>query len=270
MTRLTVALESEAAFSTELEAAVVAVDTGPTTSPVRSLTKVSTPVVGWDGVFNFTVGTTGRARETDADMRERRADELQQSGVGTASGMRQSIEDVANVLSVTLIQNDTSSTDVDGRPPNSFESYVSGGDDDEIAQAIYDTKGIGIGIVTTSASTRTGNIIDVNGEVKPLTFSEPSVIPIELVVNITIDTFFPVDGDDLIKAGLVALLSDFVLGQDVLNHELYAPFNSIEGILTLSILQDTVISGSPAAANTSISSEQIASLSADNIIVVVS
>lgn len=270
LTRLGVALEGTPGFSASPSTPVIAVNTGEITVPVRSLTTIVTSALGWDKVFNFTVGTTGRDQENDGQLRDRRAEELQQEGVGTVSGMRQSIEGVANVISATVIQNDTSVIDSVGRPPVSFEAYVSGGDDDAVAQAIYDAKSIGVGIVTTAAATRTGAITDVNGEVKNLTFSEPSIIPMEIVVNITVNSFYPDDGADLIKAELESFFSDFSLGQDVLNHDLFTPVNRITGILTLEILQSTVVLGTPSASNTVMASEQIASLDAGDIIVVVS
>lgn len=268
LTRNTEAITVDPYFSTTLEAQVTAVNTGSVTVPVRSLTTIATPVVGWSVVLNFTAGITGRERETDSELRERRADELQQAGAATLNGMRQSIEAVANVVNVTLIENDTDAIDLAGRPPHSVECYVSGGDDNEVAQSIYNAKPIGIGIASTSPNQRTGNFTDVNEDVQSMTFSEPVNVPMLMVVNITVDpSFYPVDGADQIKNSLVAFLSTFELGQDVLNHQLYSPVNTVPGLLTVSILQDTIAGGVPAASNTPIAISDVATLELTDITV---
>ena len=261
LTRNSEDLDTATYFSTTLEADVTAANTGEVTVPVRSLTTIATPVVGWDVVLNFQAGITGRARETDAELRVRRATELQQAGAATLNGMRQSIENVANVVNVTLIENDTEAIDVAGRPPHSVEPYVSGGDDDAVAQAIYDSKPIGIGIASTSPNQRMGDFTDVNEDQQTMTFSEPVNVPMLIVVNITVDNaFYPVDGADQIKNALLAFFSQFELGQDVLNHELYTPVNTVPGLITVQILQDTVAGGVPAAANTPIAISDVATL----------
>lgn len=269
LTRVSASVSSEANFSNAAEIDILAENPGEVTVPQISITTIATPVLGVSQVINFSAGITGNNRETDAELRDRRAEELQKSGSTTIGGMRQAIEAVALVDSVTLIENDTSAVDGDGRDPHSIEAFVAGGDDDDVAQAIYDNKPIGIGIVTTAPapSQRTGNITDVNGVATTLTFSEPTDVPMEIEVSGTKDADYPTDGDQQIKDALIAYFETFELGQDVLNHLLYSPVNEIPGIVTLSILQDTVAGGTPAASNTTIAITELASLIDANITV---
>ncbi len=271
LTRNSDALVSNGYFSTDTGVAVLAVITGSTSVPQVSLTTIVSTVTGWNAVVNFGLGVAGNDEESDPNLRVRRDGELQKSGTATLGGARELIQAVVNVGSVTIIENDTSSTDSEGREPKSYEVYVEGGDDDDVAQAVYDSKPSGIRVVTTVAgpSQRTGNIIDVNGVATTLTFSEPVAVPMLIVVTGTKDADYPTDGDQQIKDTLVAFFLTFILNQDVLNHDLFTPVNTIPGLLTVVITQDTVAGGAPSTANTAIDVEEIATLINANITVTV-
>jgi len=267
--RNSTSLEANAYFSTEESIPVTAVDFGDIVAPVVSLTTIVNPTFGFDAVINIVSGVQGRNRETDADLRVRRTEELQKIGTTTIGGMKQLIAAVPLVASVTLVQNDTDIIDAEGRPPHSVEAFVEGGDNDAVAQAIYDTKPIGIGICTTvsAPNQRTGNYVDVNGENQTMIFSQPVEVPMLIEVNGTKGTDYPTNGDDDIKAALIEYFENISLGQDVLNHLLYTPINTIPGIVTMQILQDTVAGGVPAETNTVISATEIATLIEANITV---
>jgi len=270
-TRNTVSLTSDAFFSLDAAVEVLATATGGVTVPTISLQTIISSVVGWDAVINFSAGTTGSDIETDAELRARRDIELQNSGTTTNSGIKEEVLNITGVASVTIIENDTSITDVDGRTPHSYEVFVEGGVDDEVAQAIYDTKPAGINVVTTVAgpSQRTGNIVDVNSAATTLTFSEPIAIPMLIVVTGTKDAEYPATGDQQVKDALLAFFSNFELNEDVLNHNLFTPVNTVPGILTVVITQDTVAGGSPTTGNTAIATEEVATLIDANITITI-
>lgn len=50
------------------------------------------------------------------------------------------LDDVPGVRAAIVIENDTNVEDADGRPPNSFETVVLGGLDEDIAMAIFRKK----------------------------------------------------------------------------------------------------------------------------------
>ena len=253
-------------FSTEKPELVVAVNTGPLVLSSLSVREITTPILGLSDVLNFDPGTEGADRETDAELRSRRTLELQKSGTTTIGGMREAIEAIADVLNVTIIENPTSSTDADGRPAHSVEVFVTGGLDNTIAQAIYDSKPIGIGIVTTvpGADQRSGTITDVNEVSQTLTFSKPESVAIKLDVNITKSAategpVYPADGDQQVKDALIAYFKTLVLGNDVKNHNLITPVNTVPGIETLTIYQGLASGPTPTASNNiAISIQQVA------------
>lgn len=259
----------EGYYSTDEATSIIASDTGALTVPALSIREIVTPIVGLDDVVNFDPGIAGLDRETDAELRDRRASELQKAGTATLLGMREAIENVPNVSVVTIIENATDVTDSDGRPRQSFEAYVIGGDDDAVAQAIYDSKPIGIQPVTTAgvSEQRSGTVTDVNGEDLVVEFSEPADVPMLVVVTGTKDSNYPADGDDQIKQALLDYFDTLALGDDVLNHLLYTPVNTVPGIITLAITQDTVAGGTPTASNTTIAATERATLIDANITV---
>ena len=264
--RSAAALTASAYFSTEKPEQVVAVNTGAIALSALSVRTITTPLLGLSDILNFDPGTEGADRETDAQLRSRRTLELQKSGTTTIGGMREAIEAIADVLNVTIIENPTSSTDADGRPAHSVEVFVTGGLDNTVAQAIYDSKPIGIGIVTTvpGADQRSGTITDVNEVSQTLIFSKPESIAISLIVNITKSaategTVYPTDGDQQVKDALIAYFKTLILGNDVKNHNLITPVNTVPGIETLTILQGLKTAGTPTgSANIAISIKQVA------------
>lgn len=259
-------------FSNVDSALVIGAQTGPLSVPVRSINVVVNTITNLDAVLNIRQGTTGTNRESDADLRARRLLELQKVGTATTGGIKEAVSQVINVSSVSIIENDSSTTDTDGRPPHSFEIFVIGGNNDTIAQTIYDSKPIGINVTSTVSpgSQRSGSYIDVNGVPSVIIFSAPDPVPMLVAVNITIDVLvFPTDGADQIKYALLKWFEQYELGDDVLNHMLYSPVNTVPGIKTLTILQDKGGGGGMSAANTAIAPTEVAQLSANDIIVTI-
>lgn len=248
-----------AGYSNSSEVPVNAESSGALSVPATSIRDIVTPIVNLEGVVNFEIGTSGRNRETDAQLRERMAEELQRQGTTTAGGMREAVANVSNVSNVTIVENDTSLTDSAGRPPHSVEVYVTGGNDNDVAQAIYNSKPVGIGIVATSSGPelRTGNYIDVNTDPDTLSFSAPTGVPIQVQIEITTNSDYPTDGEQQLKDKIIRYFSDFVLGQDVLNHQLYTPANEVAGIQTMTITNSKV-GGSLGTATVTIDANEIA------------
>jgi hypothetical protein len=123
--------------------------TGPIAAPAGLLTVIVTASSGWTAITNATDATLGRDVAGDPELRTQRVVELAAGGLRTVDAIRANVARVDGVISVTVIENSTSVTDGAGRPGKSFEVIVWDGDpaaalDDEIAQAIYDTKPEGI------------------------------------------------------------------------------------------------------------------------------
>ncbi|WP_226041163.1 baseplate J/gp47 family protein [Natrinema sp. DC36] len=135
----------------------------------------------------------GRGEEDDDSLRERARDSVSSGGDATVAALTSELlNEVSGVRSVTLYENKTNSTDVDGLPPYSFEAVVFGGDDREVAGAIFDKKAI------TSrdhgGAHGTEQIITVtsesNGQQFDISYSRPSSVNIDMEMDIVVnDTY---------------------------------------------------------------------------------
>lgn len=135
---------AEATFSSQ-EYGAVPCDAG-------TLTRIDTAVVGWDGVYNSTNGRTGSDMESDASLRERVV-AANDSGVGFVNSIRSAVLAVDGVSSCVVYENgDSSSTVINGVvvSPHSVYICVDGGDNGDVAEAIYRTKPAGCGMTDVS------------------------------------------------------------------------------------------------------------------------
>ncbi len=268
--RFGVVTDNNAYFCTEYETEVLSVDNEKITVPQISLTTIVNTVTGLDAVINFDTGISGASSETDAELRERRTLELQKQGTTTLGGIKQAIQAVDLVTSVTIVQND-SVVEVDGRQAHSYECYVIGGDDNAVAQTIYDSKPPGVAVVSTASgdSKREGVITNVNGDEETIVYSKPLNVPIMVVVNITKDsTYEQESAEAAIKQNLTNYVETLELGQDVLTYKLISVVAPVSGIVDLEILTDTVDGNSPDEDNVIIGSQEIATLINANIVIV--
>ena len=165
---------------------------------------------GYTGV-NGNAFVQGTDRETDEELRERAFESTIIGGAATAGSLESAIRDVEHVDSLTLYNNRTDST-VDGLPSHSFEAavYYSGPDED-IANAIFDTKSIdsnSVGGVNGTEVTYNvqSSVIDGGEEIRWSAIPETQLaIELTLIVD---DTYV---GNDEIRSRVV----NYVGGTDV-------------------------------------------------------
>lgn len=165
-------------YSVEAQASV----TGPIPANAGTLTQIVTPVAGWTTVTNPADAAVGKDIETDRALRQRMLDLFAGSGARSTASIRSAVLRVAGVVEAYVFENPSDSENDDGVPGHNIEVVVDGGDDLEIAQAIYDNKSEGIG--TFSAQSGGGIAVDVRGESVVIAFSRPIDVPIFVYVQI--------------------------------------------------------------------------------------
>ena len=163
------------------------------------------------------------------------------------------------------------------RPPHSFEVFVNALDDDStnnaIAQAIYDSKSLGIEVVSTDGLGRNGSAVDVNGDNLIVPFT--STLEIDVTMTITIITdqqptlaqTYPTDGEDQIKTAIVNFFVNYGIGDDVLTHSLFTPANTPPGIVSMDIVTAKKPDGETAA-NLTIEAFEAATIVPGDIVIV--
>lgn len=230
-------------------------ETGPTTANAWTATKIETPVTGWKGVANPLDADMGRDVELDSSLRERREDELQADGSSSVSALRANILRVDAVKECVVFENITSSVDAEGLPAHTFEPIVLGGDNDDIAQAIWDKRAGGCPAHGSTSGTAT----DVEGNIHTELFSRPIEVPIYITVVGTIDSkLYPTDGDTKLKEALAAFGDNNKgIGADVIYAYLYSIIFTIQGITDVTSLAIGTTASPTGEANIPIDSRSI-------------
>jgi len=207
-------------------------ETGSIEASTGTLTVIETPIFGWSAITNSSSATIGRDEETDAELRIRREQSTQALGQNLVDSLFGQLLNIDGVEDAVVISNGTDAT-VDGIPPHQFLSSILGGDNDEIANTIWDNTPQGI----ASYGDTTVEITDDQGFKQDVKFTRPDDVNIYLKVDITVNTDeFPGSGSTDIKDAIVAYgLANFKISDDVILSEFYTPINSVPGILTIDL-----------------------------------
>ncbi len=230
-----------------IEGAVVGAQTFVTTP--SSGWSIETPIVGWDE-FETTADIdpedTGRTVEANADLRVRREDELLINGNDLAA-----IKAVVGALETVVVVKTFENTDciniVDGIAPGAFETVVEGGDDTDIANAIFSRKPPG----AEAFGSTTVVVADGEGGTIPIGFTRPT--DVDVFVKITAVTTgaegqFPANGAQLIEDAFLAEANSRAdINADVIPKSYYGvifaavrdPISDLDSITDCTVEMDT-------------------------------
>lgn len=215
---------------------LVATENGAKTAFSYSLTAINNPVTGLTRTFNPEDSTAGADVETDEQLRIRR-DKSLSIGKATPEAIRTALlNGVPNLDDVKVVENVEDIADSVGRPPHSFETYVtyqSVSDDDiaNIHELIKEYKGAGIRAYGKNVKT----ITDVDGQPRDIGYSVPENVNIYLDVDISVTSDYPSNGDTLLKQAIVEWGNDLGVGKSVIVFpELMRAFD-IDGIYDVNV-----------------------------------
>jgi len=242
---------------------VIAVESGVIVQPANTIDNILTPMLGWDSVINPSAATPGEERETDEQLRLRFRNGKFDRATNTYDAIYSALINLDNVSEVTIYENDTSVVDVNGVPAHSFLPIVVGGLSQDIGNAIWQNKPIGI----LSYGNTSVNVTDVQGGTHVVSFSRPNALVIYISIDITTDVNFPANGNDLIKSNTIQYFADNLgTGDDVIYSRLYTPVNAVPGHQVNTMTIGT--SPSPVGvSNIPVGFDQIASISSVNIVI---
>jgi len=253
---------------------VRAQDAGDITYAAGTVTEIVTPIFGLTSITNAADITGGQDRETDEEFRIRRLLTLQNAGSSNVEGIRNALLALDYVINAVVIENTLDTVDGDGRPGHSIECYILtdlGGTIDtfatelqEVAQTIWAAKAAGI----ESVGDYSDAVIDSQGISHDVYVSEAVEVALVIETTVTENTdagegdVFPDDGEDQIKAALVAYVSGLNIGQDVWLNKIQQVISGIAGVKGISgTTIDTV------AGNKSIAATELATLATGDITV---
>ena len=199
---------------------------------IGTLTVIETPVYGWTGINNTVAATPGRDEETDSELRIRQSQSTTAASRNNADGLFAQLNNLTGVVDASVIENKTDAVDGYGIPAHSFECFVQGGDNDEIAQTIWNNTPQGI----LSHGDTTIVIEDAQGYDQNVSFTRPSEIDIYVKANISVDSSFPAGGVDEIKANVTSYgETNFEIGDDVIYSQIFTPIHQTTGVIDVTL-----------------------------------
>ena len=199
-----------------------------------TITVIESGVYGVVSVTNPNDGTLGRARETDAQLRFRML-QTSSAASGTPEGIYTAVSQVDGVTYASVLENFTDTTNSSGMPPHSIMPVVDGGDDNEVALAILETRSAGIQFTTSSdmpeATWENVSVVNpANGQPVMVWFVRPTNTTADIAIDISTDVNFPTDGQQLIKDEVVNFVNAWSIGKVLYASRLYTPVNLVTGV----------------------------------------
>lgn len=240
-------------------AAFEADEAGVKVLPANNLTTIVTQVSGWEGVTNPNAGVTGKARETDAELRARR-------NVTSDDTLPGKLLALDTVTDVNVRQNRESTTDAEGTLPQHIWAIVEGGDADEIAQVIEAHIAAGIGTRGAQSGQATSAI---SGNQETFNYDLPTYIEPTIAVTYTIidSTLFPTNGEDLIEQALIDFANKLTIGDALYWSNLFCPVNEVRGATYTIAVGTSTADGSPGVKDVPVAQNEKIRLLAANVTV---
>lgn len=241
--------------TTEVDVEVRALDPGEEGNVgSNTITVIRDDLSGIDGVYNKERTTEGADRETDEELRERAKEELGNGSRATSqallSAVKSSDNNIRSVNIFTTSNNETLKQETDDP---GFEIVVDGGDNENIAQSIMDTKAAGDNsyagyngeAINEPVETRLGN-----GQRIPIEFSRP--IPIDIYISADLETTDEYEGHEAVQESIVNYIGgvdehessvngDLGVQDDVIHGEVEFAIRTVDGVYDVKNLHvDTV------------------------------
>jgi uncharacterized phage protein gp47/JayE len=208
-------------------AVYTATKTGPIIVSIGALNEIVNKVNGLDSVINYASGITGRAVESDTELRMNLGNRQKQAN-GNEIAIQNEILKVAGVEYARVYSN-REKEEIDGRPPKCYESVVVGGDEQEIAEKIFENGPGGIQAYGNIVK----DVIDPEGFHWDVGFSRPvnKYIWIKVDYSRNPEEDLPLDvvgaiGDNIISWGQKSIN----VGVDLIYQKMFRPVYDVEGI----------------------------------------
>lgn len=206
---------------------------------------VTTSLPGLTSIVNTADSIPGTADESNEALRLRRNDSTTTPAQSIPEAIYASVLNLEGVTLVRVYVNKTLVTDGNGIPAKRIAVVVQGGDNDEIAAAIF----VRVGVAVDTYGNTFVTFPDQLQQSNTIYFVRPVEVPIYVDIDITIidASTFPANGVDLIKSNIVAYsvggasalgITDvetfdqtgFQPGEDVVVSRLFTPINAVPGL----------------------------------------
>jgi len=261
---------------------------GAQTAGVGELSKIATPVSGLESVSNAGSAALGRNPMTDPEARIFRQETISKPASNTIDSIVSSVATVSGVSHVRGYTNRNNSTDGNGIPGHGFSIIVKGGDDADIARAIYNKLNPGPPMFggTNPVTVEVQSEVTTNSE--DVTFGRAVDVPLYVQVNLIQTGEIPDSAQSEIKAAIVAYSlgnlfdgdsldghrkTGFRIAESISSGMLHTPVNYYMGRVGEGYVDSIYISRSPDPTEPGVASigwNELATISDNNIEVTIS
>jgi len=208
-------------------AVYLATITGPMIVSIGALNEIVNKVNGLESVINYASGITGRAMESDTELRMNLGTRQKQATANEVA-IQNEILKVPGVEYVRVYSN-REIVEVNGRPPKSYEAVVVGGDEQAIAYKIFEKGPAGIQAFGKIIK----DVLDSEGFHWDIGFSRPTNkyiwIKIEYTRNLEED--LPMDIVSAIQNNILSWGNNALgVGVDLIFQRMFRPVFDVSGI----------------------------------------
>jgi uncharacterized phage protein gp47/JayE len=224
-------------------------------------------------VNNVLEASGGREEETDSELSNRLLGSDGGGGSGTINSIISDVLSVSGVRAANISVNNTMTDSADGIPPKSYQVYALGGDDQDIAEAIFKNY-TGIRAFGTTLIP----VLDIAGNTHTIGFTRATAVDIFATITITTDNTFEADGITQIKDAIISVIGGtssngtlFVglnMGDDVIRFQIEKAIGQIQGVIDASVTIGKAVDAQTTS-NIAIESNEVAQLNASNVSVVI-
>jgi len=201
--------------------------------------------------------------ETDPALRLRRDSALRSSGSATVEAIYAALVLIDDVEQVVVVEN-TEDHPVGDLPGKSFEAIVLGGTKADVAVTLWREKPAGIKTYGTTTET----ITDSMGFDHDICFSRPTEVRLYVNYELTVDAdLYPANGNDQVKAAVVAHAQTLGVGVDVIALQFKAIPLDIAGVIDVIDFDIDIIDPPVGIVNIPITTRQLAALDTTDITV---
>jgi uncharacterized phage protein gp47/JayE len=208
-------------------AVYTATKTGPVIVSIGALNEIVGKVNGLDSAVNYASGITGRAVESDTELRMR-------LGAGQKQATANEVAIQNEILKVDGVEyarvySNRDIIEVDGRPPKSYEAVVVGGDEQAIAELIFEKGPAGIQAFGNIVK----DVVDSEGFHWDIGFSRPvnKYIWIRVDYSRNSEEDLPMDVVSAIQDNIISWSRGALnVGVDLIYQKMFRPVYDVRGI----------------------------------------
>lgn len=175
---------------------------GAISAPAGTLTQIVTVVPGWDTASNTAAAAVGNLAENRGQFEARRYASVAVNSRSVAASVYGRVMSLPDVISCYVTQNRTSLPQVvDGYTlkPHSVYAAVVGGDDEEIAKALYDTVSAGCDY---NGNTEVVITDENTGALETVLFQRPAELTIYIRVTLASADYLPEGYEESIRTAI--------------------------------------------------------------------